>query len=327
MSKIMRKGFSLLELILAVAIFSLGSFALATMLIDTSINSKQTIERMEALSYLDDGISLVQEVKGCGYFDILALADGSDYSITGDCDTGYELVSDDGSIVYNNDEETIYTRTYGFSDYNGATSTKSFSVTISWDSPRPASISASSLISDYDVFINQDLSEEEGEAVGEESGPVISFDFEGFAAGSCPEGWTCAGDAVVGTFEDGQGCDIATNINGSGYAKAGCDYTTGSFTSEFFSLPTNVDHVDFLKAGGADRGGFYIKQASDDTILCSNVDDQDSDAFYDAQCTSLSGQDGVEVYIYISDEQESGWGKVYVDNIQFKDSSDNLLSI
>jgi prepilin-type N-terminal cleavage/methylation domain-containing protein len=152
-------GFSLLELILAVAIFSLSSFALVTMLIDTNIGARQILERIDALSYAREGISKVEDLRSCGYFSILA--DGSDYSITGDCDIGYQLVSG-GETVYNDaDEETIYTRTYGFSDYGSSTSIKNFSVTVSWDSPRPLSVSLDSLISDYTFVINELYNDEE----------------------------------------------------------------------------------------------------------------------------------------------------------------------
>jgi prepilin-type N-terminal cleavage/methylation domain-containing protein len=58
------KGFSLLELILAVAIFSLASFAMATLLIDANISTKLAAERKEALSYAVGGISNIQALGG-----------------------------------------------------------------------------------------------------------------------------------------------------------------------------------------------------------------------------------------------------------------------
>ena len=56
-------GFSLLELILAVAIFSLGSVALATLIIDANLSTKVSTERTEALFYAKEGIEAVRSIR------------------------------------------------------------------------------------------------------------------------------------------------------------------------------------------------------------------------------------------------------------------------
>jgi type II secretory pathway pseudopilin PulG len=172
--------------------------------------------------------------------------------------------------------------------------------------------------------VNGALSEEgDGEVVAVN----IDLDFEDVSAGLCPTGWACSGDAVVASASDGQGCVIAGSINGSNYAKAGCDAGTGSLVSDTFNLPSGIDHVDLLRAGGAETGGFYVKRVSDDSVLCSNEDGSDSDSFFPVTCSGLDSYAGVPVYLYILDNQNSGWGKTYVDYIRFKDASDNVLEI
>lgn len=147
---------------------------------------------------------------------------------------------------------------------------------------------------------------------------VLNLDFEEGSLGSCPYNWTCTSDAMLASIYDGAGCSVSGgDYSGLQYAKAGCDSTVGSLTSTSFVLPDNIVSVSFLRAGGADAGsGFYLKKVLDDSVLCSSENGADTDTFFVDSCGGLVGQDGVEVYIFIRDNQNSGWGKVYVDNIQ-----------
>jgi hypothetical protein len=156
----------------------------------------------------------------------------------------------------------------------------------------------------------------------------LNFDFENGSVGYCPTNWTCTGDAVIASASDGQGCAIANGINGNQYLKAGCDYTTGTAQSETFILPTNIDHVQALRAGGADgpNSGWFVKKSSDGTVLCSAENGTDSDTFFTDNCTGLSGYAGTSVYVYVVDNQNSGWGKTYLDDIQLMDAGNNALS-
>ena len=65
-------GFSLLELILAIAIFSLGSFAIATLLIDSNISTKLSMERTEALIYAREGIETAKFTKNNAWEDLVS---------------------------------------------------------------------------------------------------------------------------------------------------------------------------------------------------------------------------------------------------------------
>jgi len=165
------------------------------------------------------------------------------------------------------------------------------------------------------------LNENSGEAqVIEMQG--LNLDFEEGSVGSCPVNWSCSGDALTASPSNAAGCGVAgSGQNGLLYGKAGCDASTGTFTSNTFTLPENIGSVSFLRAGGADGGsGFYVKRASDDAVLCSSEDGTDSDTFFEDSCGGLSSYEGTDAYIQISDNQNSGWGKVYVDNIQFLSS-------
>src|ERR1035437_4257966 len=166
---------------------------------------------------------------------------------------------------------------------------------------------------------------------GSSNPPIaLNFDFETGSVGSCPTNWTCTGDAVIASSSDGQGCAVAGNINGSQYLKASCDGTMGTATSQAFTLPSGIDHLRALRAGGADAGtgsGWFVKRVSDGTTLCSAQNGTDSDTFFTDDCTGLSSYVGTSVYIYVIDNQNSGWGKVYLDNIRLMDASNNVLSL
>jgi len=60
-------GFSLLELILAIAVFSLSSFALATLMIDSNISTKLSQERMNALLYTKEGIESAKQMRNISW--------------------------------------------------------------------------------------------------------------------------------------------------------------------------------------------------------------------------------------------------------------------
>lgn len=157
----------------------------------------------------------------------------------------------------------------------------------------------------------------------------LNLDFENGSVSSCPTGWTCTGDAVIASASDGQGCAISGNINGNQYLKAGCDATIGTAQSQNFTLPSGIDHIRALRAGGADPSsgsGWFVKRVSDNSILCSAQNGTDSDSFFTDDCTGLSGYAGISVYIYVIDNQNSGWGKTYLDNIRLMDFGNNSLS-
>ena len=57
----------MLELILAIAVFSLSSFALATLMIDSNISTKLSQERMNALLYTKEGIESAKQMRNISW--------------------------------------------------------------------------------------------------------------------------------------------------------------------------------------------------------------------------------------------------------------------
>ena len=115
-----RRGFSLLELILAVAIFSLGSIAMATLLIDSNISTKLSIETTESLFQAKEGINITRAIRDNNWDD---LAEG-DHGI--DTDSSTPVFSGSADII-----DGKYTRIVTISDIS--TSTKNISVAVSWE--------------------------------------------------------------------------------------------------------------------------------------------------------------------------------------------------
>lgn len=118
-----KKGFSLLELILAIAIFSLGSIAMATLLIDSNISTKIGSERTSALFYAREGAEAVRLIRdNSGWSSLIdgtygVSNAGGDWSLAGDSD----LIDDK------------YTRTIGIYDHPTYTLMKNIIVTVSWN--------------------------------------------------------------------------------------------------------------------------------------------------------------------------------------------------
>ncbi len=142
-------------------------------------------------------------------------------------------------------------------------------------------------------------------------------------------GWTLG--AILGAgmgIQSGAPPDggvVPTGIVGSYYM--GCnDGDEGYGQSDAFFLPPGVDHLDFLRAGGAGSpSGVFVKKASDNSILCSAYNSAATDTFFDATCTGLSAYSGQKVYIYVIDQTNGGWGKVYVDSFNLQNSSNANL--
>jgi prepilin-type N-terminal cleavage/methylation domain-containing protein len=132
------KGFSLLELILAIAIFSIGSVALATLLIDANLSTRLSGERTEALFYAKEGVEAVRSIRDSSWSD---LTDGT-----------YGLSNIDGAWALAADPDLIdnkYTRSVEINET--ATSTKSINVSVVWNvNPgRTASTSLLTILTDW----------------------------------------------------------------------------------------------------------------------------------------------------------------------------------
>jgi prepilin-type N-terminal cleavage/methylation domain-containing protein len=133
-----KEGFSLLELILAIAIFSIGSVALATLLIDANLSTRLGGERTEALFYAKEGVEAVRSIRDNSWSD---LTDGT-----------YGLSNIDGAWALAADPDLIdnkYTRSVEINET--ATSTKSINISVVWNvNPgRTASTSLLTILTDW----------------------------------------------------------------------------------------------------------------------------------------------------------------------------------
>jgi prepilin-type N-terminal cleavage/methylation domain-containing protein len=140
-----QNGFSLLELILAVAIFSLGSFALATLLIDSNLSTKLSSERINALSYTKEGIEAARAIRNADWSNITAGTFGLTSSLTGQ----WELSDTPDTL------DDKYTRTINITDTDPVSdSLKSVSVSVSWPltADRIATTTLSTILTNWRVI-------------------------------------------------------------------------------------------------------------------------------------------------------------------------------
>jgi prepilin-type N-terminal cleavage/methylation domain-containing protein len=139
-------GFSLLELILAVAIFSLGSYVTATMLIDSNISTKLNTERIQAMLYAKEGIEAVRSIRDADS-DLFFTPNEGNYGLV-DTNNSWEL-TDTPDLIDNK-----YTRTVTISEgpaLNADSPTKSVSINIAWEltPARVASTTLMTVLSDW----------------------------------------------------------------------------------------------------------------------------------------------------------------------------------
>ena len=147
---IKNRGFSLLELVLAIAIFSLSSFAIATILIDSNVNTKFNKERINALFYAKESLDAVMSIRNSStstesYW--FTLPDGS-YGLSNDAGVWSLDLSPD--IIDGKYERTI-------SLVSGTpTSTKEVSISIAWDltPDRPVNVSLNTILTEWPVVTN-----------------------------------------------------------------------------------------------------------------------------------------------------------------------------
>ena len=154
----------------------------------------------------------------------------------------------------------------------------------------------------------------------------IDLSFELSDVDTCPIGWTCTGLAQVEQEGEGSPSTPPQNLEGSHYLWLGYDGDVGSAISDSFYLPESAATIQFLRAGGADSGsGLYLKRADDDTVICNGENGANTNNFFEMSCAITEGNGGAAVYMACVDAQNSGWGKAWFDDIQFKDSDGNVL--
>jgi len=146
--------------------------------------------------------------------------------------------------------------------------------------------------------------------------------------GGCPTGWTCTGDAQEMQCSNSIVSGVLSNCDSDGgFFQVAGDSETGEAVSDSFYLPSDATTIKYTRGGGADSpSGLYVKTVASDAIICQSTDGTDADNFFEVTGDISSGQ-GLEVYVELLDSQSSGWGKVWIDEIEFLDSSGNSLSV
>jgi len=141
LNKNKKSGFSLLELILAIAIFSIGSFAMATMLIDSNLSTKLGYEKVEALFYTREGIEALRAIRDNSWADLI-----DDPSQGIDNSGAVPVLTEAPDVI-----DDKYTRMVSISTNPASASMKDVSVTVSWDltSAHSTSVTLSSVLTNW----------------------------------------------------------------------------------------------------------------------------------------------------------------------------------
>jgi len=136
------KGFSLLELLLALAIFSLGSYAIGVLLFDSIMTTRVATDRSEALLYAQEGITTATQVRDTeGWANLIDGNHGVSASTT-----GYWYLTSNPSDLINNK----YTRVVNVTASTSAWE-KIITSSVSWSltSGRPMSISLKTYLTNW----------------------------------------------------------------------------------------------------------------------------------------------------------------------------------
>jgi len=249
----LKNGFSLLELVLAIAIFSVSSIGLATMLIDANLSTKTSSDRIEALLYAKEGVEAVRAIRDADWTD---LTDGN-----------HGLISSGGVWAFSGSSDTIaskYTRTVNIEAVSA--STKNVSVTVAWDITvtRPVSVVLTTVLTNWvsATVVGG------GGGGGGSSTYTVTYDGNGNTGGTAPTDATAytSGETVtvlgegdlVKSYSDFLGWN--TSADGSG---------TDVATSSTFAIATNVSLYAKWSASSWLTGWSYRKKI---TIDNANVD-------------------------------------------------------
>lgn len=137
-------------------------------------------------------------------------------------------------------------------------------------------------------------------------------------------GWNFSGDMRILSHNQGFcGGSRAKNIEGNYFLASG-DKCVGYVRSKSFIIPDNADYFTFLRAGGADApSGFYVRRTSDGSVICQDNWGKNTNNLTLRICRNLKNFIGENAYIEIRDDQSSGWGKVYIDNIVLHETMNN----
>jgi len=145
-----KKGFSLLELVLAIALFSLGSFTLASMIIDSGISTQINTDRINSLLYTKEGVEAVFSIRDLNWSN---LVEGEYYL---DHSSGAWILATASEPTDYIISDTKYRRVVTIISSSTAPYIKGASVNVSWsqNSGRISSTTQSILLSNWQSITN-----------------------------------------------------------------------------------------------------------------------------------------------------------------------------
>jgi prepilin-type N-terminal cleavage/methylation domain-containing protein len=192
-----KNGFSLLELVLAVAIFSFSSFALATMIIDSNISTRLSTDKTDALFYAKEGVEAVRSIRDNDWTAWASTTDGN-YGLS------INTVGSSSAWIFNGASDLIdnkYTRTVNIATDPVVPTSKDVTVNIAWDlTPgRIASTTLLTIFSNWPDVINSSLAVPRG--------LVSYYSFDDAGAGT-------AGDSIGGNDGTVTGATATTSVKG-----------------------------------------------------------------------------------------------------------------
>jgi prepilin-type N-terminal cleavage/methylation domain-containing protein len=140
-----KRGFSLLELMLAVAVFALGATVMISLLIDSNLSTRLSTEKTNSLFFAKEGIDATRTIRDNGdWADLTAGNHGLDNS-SGDWIFNGESDTIDSSLEV---DDNKYTRVVNIE--NVSTSTKNISVIITWNlANRPATTTIRTILTNW----------------------------------------------------------------------------------------------------------------------------------------------------------------------------------
>ncbi len=134
-----KNGFSLLEVVLAIAIFSFSSFSIATLLIDSGISTRLAADKEQSIFYANEGLDALSMIENdLAWTDLTAGPHG--------------LLQDELGWTFSGTSDLIddrYTRTVNITDIS--TSVKDVIISIEWalTENRNASINLETMITNW----------------------------------------------------------------------------------------------------------------------------------------------------------------------------------
>eukprot|EP00418_Pyrodinium_bahamense_P075575 CAMPEP_0179049422 /NCGR_PEP_ID=MMETSP0796-20121207/20204_1 /TAXON_ID=73915 /ORGANISM="Pyrodinium bahamense, Strain pbaha01" /LENGTH=258 /DNA_ID=CAMNT_0020745897 /DNA_START=84 /DNA_END=860 /DNA_ORIENTATION=+ len=159
---------------------------------------------------------------------------------------------------------------------------------------------------------------------------VIRFPltFEGVKGGACPPHFSCSkktsGVCYYPPLTIACTHPWLKGLQGSRYFRIANDKETGVVTSDVFYLPSGIDRLEYLTAGGSDVGsGLYVHLVSDSSVICKSEYGEDSNVFTLQRCAGLTLYAGQMVFMCLADLQRGVWAKLMVDDIRLKDQFGN----